>query len=241
MTNIRNAVKAAAANGERIRGVFMTYPAPAVIEVLARAVKLDFVYLDGEHGCFDWSDISTACITAERWGLTLIARVPDRSVSTITRYLDRGVVGIVAPHIETVQDAEEVVAAAYFAPLGKRSFGFGRPQYGKGSGSLSDYAAEFNARISVSLMIESRAGLDNIADIARVPGIDYLSFGLHDLSQDLGCVGDRTHASVTEKVERAKLAIRSAGKPVREDFMNFCWINDALIEGASLKLGLGGN
>ena len=120
--NFTNAVKQAAATGEKIRGVHFTFAAPTAIEVLAYA-DLQFIYIDGEHGCFDWRDIEVACITAERYGMTLIARVPDISRSTITRFLDRGVRGIVAPHIETIEQALQVVDATYFAPLGNRSFG----------------------------------------------------------------------------------------------------------------------
>jgi 2-keto-3-deoxy-L-rhamnonate aldolase RhmA len=237
MATIRNLVKAAAANGERVRGVHLTFPGPAIIEVLSRAANLQFVYIDGEHGCFDWRDVEIACVTAERCGITPIARVPDRKVSTITRFLDRGVLGIVAPHVETVADAQEVTAAAYFAPLGDRSFGAGRPEYGVGMGNGWDYLAECNDRVSVCLMIESRLGLDNAAELAVLPGVDYLSFGLNDLSQDLGYPGRPAHPDVQKAVAEASARIHAAGKPVREDFMNFCWIKDVLIAGAQQALG----
>jgi 4-hydroxy-2-oxoheptanedioate aldolase len=104
MTMKANAVKDAAASGARIRGVHLTFAAPAAIEVLA-AVDLQFVYLDGEHGCFDWRDIEAGCIAAERHDLTPIARVPDVSSATITRFLDRWCAGIVAPHVESLDVA----------------------------------------------------------------------------------------------------------------------------------------
>src|SRR6266853_1114022 len=170
---ITNAVKDAAATGNRIRGIHLTFAAPAVIEVLA-AADLQFVYIDGEHGRFDWHDIEAACIAAERHQLTPIARVPDISRSTITRFLDRGVRGIVAPHIESVEAARHVVDAAYFAPLGNRSFGAGRPEYGQRIDSRPAYMDECNAALSICLMIESRTGLDIAGELAAVPGIDYL-------------------------------------------------------------------
>ena len=69
------------------------------------------------------------CIAAERHGLTPIARIPDPSSATITRFLDRGVRGIVVPHVESLDDARKVINAACFAPAGARSFGAGRPEY----------------------------------------------------------------------------------------------------------------
>src|SRR6266508_2350974 len=86
-----NSVKEAAATRRQIRGVHLTFAAPAIIEVLA-AVDIQFVYIDGEHGCFDWRDIEMGCIAAERHDLTPIARIPDTSQATITRSRKRVIV-----------------------------------------------------------------------------------------------------------------------------------------------------
>jgi 2-keto-3-deoxy-L-rhamnonate aldolase RhmA len=233
---LTNVVKDAAASGNRIRGIHLTFAAPAVIEVLA-AVDLQFVYIDGEHGRFDWHDIEAACIAAERHHLTPIARIPDISRSTITRFLDRGVRGIVAPHIESVEAARQVIDAACFAPLGNRSYGAGRPEYGRRIDSRSGYMDACNAALSICLMIESQAGLDIAGELAAVPGIDYLSFGMLDLAQSLGYPGNSDHPAVKASAADAAGKIRAAGKRVREDFMQFAWINDVLIAGAGQLLG----
>ena len=227
----RNAVKLAAASGERIRGLHITFAAPAAIEVLA-AVDLQFVYIDGEHGCFDWRDIEVSCITCERHGLTPIARVPDLTSATITRFLDRGVRGIVVPHVESVADARRAIDAAYFAPLGNRSFGAGRPEYGQRIPDRPAYMAACNAAVSLCVMIESRRGLDISHEVAALAGIDYLSFGMLDLAQSLGHPGNPAHPDVQTAVSACIERIHRAGKRVREDFMNFVWINDVLIAGA---------
>ncbi|MEZ5934563.1 MAG: aldolase/citrate lyase family protein [Alphaproteobacteria bacterium] len=231
-----NHLKRAIAEGTTIRGVHMTFAMPAVIEALA-LLGLDFVYLDGEHGCFEWRDIEAACITAERHGLTPIARVPDASVATITRFLDRGVKGVIVPHVESVADAEAVIEAAYYAPRGQRSFGGSRPKFVHGIADKPAFLAASNEAVSVSIMIETRAALDAAADIARLEGIDYLSFGLMDLSQALGHPGDPEHPEVKAAVAEASKRIRAAGKPIREDFMRFAWINDILVAGAKSLLG----
>ena len=233
--NGRNTVKDAASSRRSIRGVHMTFAAPAAIEVLAG--EIEFVYLDGEHGCFDWRDIETGCITAERHALTPIARVPDTSTATITRFLDRGVRGIVAPHVESMDDARKVIECAYFAPLGARSFGAGRPEYGQRIADKREYMQACNASISVCLMIESAAGIAIAGELAALPGVDYLSFGMLDLAQSLGHSGDAGHRDVKAAVEEASTRIRKAGKPVREDFMKYIWINDVLMAGARQLFG----
>lgn len=231
-----NAVKDAAASGNTIRGIHLTFAASAAIEVLA-AADLQFIYIDGEHGRFDWHEIEEACITAERHHLTPIARIPDTAGSTITRFLDRGVRGIVAPHIESVAAAQKVVDAAYFAPLGNRSYGASRPHYGRRIGDRTAYLAATNATISVCLMIESQAGLDLAGELAAVPGVDYLSFGMLDLAQSLGHPGNSDHPDVKAAAAEATQRIHAAGKRVREEFMKYAWINDVIIAGATQLLG----
>jgi 4-hydroxy-2-oxoheptanedioate aldolase len=223
-----NVVKEATKSGARIRGLHLTFAAPSVIELCATSV--DFIYLDGEHGRFDNSDIEAACVAAERHGLTTIARIPDISPGTILRFLDRGVRGIVAPHIESAQQARAVVDATYFAPAGHRSFGGSRPVFHFAPDKTA-FMRDCNAGVSLCLMLESRAGVDAAGEIAAIDGVDYLSFGLMDLSQSCGHPGNPGHDEVRQAVERASAAIRAAGKRVREDFMQFGWINQIILTG----------
>ena len=84
----------------------------------------------------------------------------------------------------------------------------------------------------------------NEGEIAALPGIDYMSFGLNDLSQSLGHPGNTRHPQVLAAVADASNRIRQAGKPGREDFISVGWINDILARGAERVFGLdqsGGN
>lgn len=229
-----NAVKTAAATGRMIRGIHLTFPSLNIIEVLA-AANLQFLYIDGEHGCFDWRDIEAACIAAERHGMTAIARVPDGSSATITRFLDRGVRGLVIPHVDSIDKAKAAIDAAYFAPRGNRSFGAGRPNYLAIDDKVA-HLADCNDGVSLALMIEDQAGLDLADALARLEGVDYLSFGMMDLAQSLGHAGDPAHEAVRGAAAAASARIRAAGKPVREDFMKFAWITEILIAGAQRLL-----
>lgn len=224
-----NAVKRAAATGDKIRGCHLTFAAPPIIEVLA-SIEIDFIYLDGEHGTFDFKDIEVACVAAERHDIVPIARVPDRTSGTITRFLDRGVRGIVIPHVNSAADAAEALDSIYFSPVGHRSFGGGRPYY-LAIDDLPKHLAHCNTDISVGIMIESVEGLEAAHQIAALAGVDYLSFGLNDLAQALGYPGQPTHPDVARQVEEASTRIRKAGKPIREDFMKVAWINQVILSG----------
>ena len=224
-----NAVKRAAATGETIKGCHLTFPAPPVIEILA-SLELDFIYIDGEHGAFDLKDVEIACLAAERHDLVPIARVPDRTAAAITRFLDRGVRGIIVPHVDSVEDAKEALNAVYFSPEGRRSFGGGRPHY-LAIENLPKHLADVNNDISVGIMIESAEGLESAHEIAALPGVDYLNFGLNDLAQALGYPGEPAHPEVSRQVALASERIRGVGKRIREDFMKVAWINQVLLAG----------
>ena len=90
---------------------------------------IDYVYLDGEHGAFDARDLEACAIAAELHGITAIARVPDSRPATISHFLDRGLKGVVVPHVHDVGEARRVIDAAYHGPVGNRSFGGTRPLF----------------------------------------------------------------------------------------------------------------
>ncbi len=171
-----------------------------MIEVLA-AADLHFVYIDGEHGCFDWRDIEAACITAET-PRPHADRAHPRPVER-----DRSRAFSIAACADSwcrtsspSTTRSRVIDAAYFAPAGSRSFGAGRPEYGQRIGSRPTYMQACNAAISLCVMIESQRGLDIAADVAALPRVDYLSFGMLDLAQSLGHPGDPAHSGVKAAV-----------------------------------------
>src|SRR5205814_10284346 len=110
-----NRVKAAMRTRRKAYGYNLSFPSPWVIDILGK-LDFDFVFIDGEHGPFGLDQLEDLCRTAERYNLTTIARVPDIGSSTILRYLDRGIMGILGPHIATEADARQLVRACYFGP-----------------------------------------------------------------------------------------------------------------------------
>jgi 4-hydroxy-2-oxoheptanedioate aldolase len=130
--------------GRKAYGYNLSFPSPWVIDILGK-LDFDFVFIDGEHGPFGLDQLEDLCRTAERHNLTTIARVPDIGSSTILRYLDRGIMGILGPHIATEADARQLVRACYFGPLGERSFGANRgTDYNAGIADKAAYYREAN-------------------------------------------------------------------------------------------------
>jgi len=117
----KNKVKRKIMAGERVYGCFFRFPSLQIVEMMG-ILGFDYIFIDGEHGAFNLYEIEQMCIAADGLGLNPIARVPNIHPSTILRFLDRGVMGIIGPHISTKAEAEAMVKACKFPPNGIRSF-----------------------------------------------------------------------------------------------------------------------
>jgi len=149
-----------------------------------------------------------------------VARIPDIGTGTITQFLDRGIRGIIGPHIETKADAQQLVDAALFGPAGHRSFGGARgTNYQNDIKDMPAFLAACNDSILIGAMLESQRGIDNLDEILSVPGIDYLMFGPADFAQDLGYPGEPSHPEVRKVMDAAIARIHAAGRLMREDIM----------------------
>jgi 2-keto-3-deoxy-L-rhamnonate aldolase RhmA len=136
-------------HSSRPQGVWLRpyLPSPWVIDILGK-LDFDYVFIDGEHGPFDLERLEELCRAAERYNLTTFAHVPDIGSSTILRYLDRGIMGILGPHIATEADARQLVWACYLGPLGERSFGGNRgTDYNAGIPAKVAYFREANEQM----------------------------------------------------------------------------------------------
>ena len=225
-----NRVKDAMRAGRPAYGYNLSFPSPWVIDILGR-LDFDFVFIDGEHGPFGLEALEDLCRTAERYGVTPIARVPDIGASTILRYLDRGIMGIVGPHIATAADARQLVRACHFSPLGERSFGANRGTgYNAGIADMAAYLRAANERMLVCALLEDVAVLDNLDAILAVKGIDLFGIGPNDFAQSLGFPGEPEHPEVVAKMGEIARRIRAAGGVMQVDVMRGAWVSDMLLE-----------
>jgi 4-hydroxy-2-oxoheptanedioate aldolase len=229
--NQPNRIKLAMRAGRKAYGYNLAFPSPWVIDILGK-LDFDFVWIDGEHGPFGLDQLEELCRTAERHGVTPIARVPDIVSSTVLRFLDRGFRGIVGPHIASEEDARQLVRACCFGPLGARSFGANRgTDYNEGIADKAAYYREANEQMLVCALLEDARVLDNLDGILSVPGIDLFSIGPNDFAQSLGYPGEPEHAEVRKATQEITRRIRDAGRTMQQDVMKSGWISDMLLEG----------
>jgi 4-hydroxy-2-oxoheptanedioate aldolase len=129
-----------------------------IIKVM-KAAGFDWLFLDLEHGTMSIdaaAQIATAALDA---GIAPLARVPNGEYAIATRLLDNGVMGIVMPHVDTADEAREVVQKLKYPLVGHRSMGGTGPHYGLRSASTGDAARALNAANLTVVMLERRPRL----------------------------------------------------------------------------------
>ena len=110
-----NTTKAKLDAGEVVFGAIITRYAPDLVEIFG-AVGYDFVMIDCEHGPMNLDQVEHMVRAGEAFGITPIARIPNHEESTILRFLDRGLQGIIVPHVNSGEEAAGVAAAARYYP-----------------------------------------------------------------------------------------------------------------------------
>jgi 4-hydroxy-2-oxoheptanedioate aldolase len=179
-----------------------------VAEVLSRT-GIDFIFIDTQHGSFGPEQVSMALMAVEAGGSVPMARPARNDYTLIGRLLDEGALGIIAPMIDTAEDAKAVADACHLPPAGRRSWG---------RGGASRYGDEYPDRISdelfVAVQIESMKAVENSEAIMSTPGIDGCWIGPGDLALSLGI--DPRHSANNDKLEgaidRVLQACRNTGK-----------------------------
>ncbi len=168
------------------------------IAYVLAAAGFDFFVLDTEHGSANWETVQTVSRAARSAGIAPLVRVTDTLYSLIARALDAGALGVMVPHVETAADAREIVRCVKYPPEGERGFGLRPALTDYGQVPAAEAIAWSNAETLIFAQIESGRALDNLDDIASVPGIDVLLVGPNDLALSLGVPGDLLHPKLQD-------------------------------------------
>jgi 2-keto-3-deoxy-L-rhamnonate aldolase RhmA len=192
-------------------GMFVCLNSPEVAEFLIHGVKMDFVATELQHCAVSSGDSMhlLRAIQAADPMVTPLVRLPNHDVYWIQQSLDGGYVGLIAPLVESAEQAKRLVKAAYFPPRGDRSIA--------GSIRAAMYDQElrvFNDRMILLPQIESAKGLEHAEEVASVDGVTGLLLGPSDLS--LSCGWDLknlwTQAPFLDAVNRVIAVCRKHGK-----------------------------
>jgi 4-hydroxy-2-oxoheptanedioate aldolase len=171
------------------------------------SIGADGFWLEGEHGQVDFADISDLTRACDLWGATSVLRLSHNEYGDIYRALDRGAQAIVIPHVNTKAEAQNVVDAAKFAPIGKRGMFTSRQGYG-----VSDYLKVANDNTLLIILIEDIAAANNLDEILTVDHIDVFFVAPSDFAASMGHIGDTGHKDVQDALDTAIKKIVAAGK-----------------------------
>jgi len=184
---------------------------PRVIE-LAGLAKADAVWLCTEYVPNDWVGIENQIWAARVHGIDCLVRVARGSYSDYIRPLEADATGIIVPHVETPEEARQIVAWTRFHPIGKRPLDGGNIDGQFCQLAMDEYLRHGNTERIVMLQIESPEALDKVEEIAAVPGYDILVFGAVDFSHRIGKSGQTGDPEVVEPRKRIGAAARNHGK-----------------------------
>lgn len=181
------------------------------VPAIAAACGYDAIYVDLEHTTTSLDTAQMLCVSALGAGIAGLVRVPSQDPSIIARVLDSGAVGIIVPHVNSKEEAEGVVQAARFPPIGSRSI--------SGPNAVSGYAPRgapqlvelLERRTVVAVMIETPEGVEASDSIASVDGVDMILIGPSDLTAGMGIHAQYENEHFHRAVESVAAACRSHG------------------------------
>ncbi|NPT55328.1 HpcH/HpaI aldolase family protein [Paraburkholderia elongata] len=187
-----------------VSGITVQLASPEVIEMCGSS-GLDFVWIDAEHGSFDLERAVEMFRAADAQGITPLFRVPALDAASIMRALDGGAMGVIVPNVSTAVQAQAAVDYCRYKVGSNRGIRGSCPST-RAARYLTDdwdsFARWSNENVTVWVLIETVAGVENIDEILAVEGLDAIALGPFDLSHEMGFRGQPFHPEVTGMLER---------------------------------------
>ncbi len=211
---LRNNVKEKLARDEVVASMTVRLVRQPEIAQIAKTAGFDTIYVDMEHSSASIETTSRICMAALAVGIAPFVRVPANTPEYITRVLEGGALGVIAPHVGSADEARAVVQAAKFPPLGGRSVAGGLPHLHFRTFPVNEAFAALNDATTVMIQFENAAALGKAEEIVAVPGIDMVMIGTNDLLCDWGIPEQYEHPKVREAYETTIAACRKHGKHV---------------------------
>lgn len=197
--------------GVAVGAMLFEFSTTGIMRILA-AAGVDFALFDQEHTGWDAGTLRRTLAAGRGTGVYPIARVVRAEYTLVASALDAGARGVMAPMVESADDARRLAEAARYPPAGRRGFGVVMSDdLAGGAGALAERT---NRESLVIAQIESPAGIERAEEIVAVPGVDVVWLGQFDLSLALGVPGRFDHPRYLAAVERLLDVCRTHGTPV---------------------------
>ena len=185
------------------------------IPIILKNAGCEFIIFDMEHGGLSLEQFKTLAIISNANSISPLIRIPEVNYNYVARALDLGAAGIMAPMVNTYEEALNIVQSSKYPPNGVRGAGFGFAHDNYKNESPLSYINTANSNLINIIQIESKKALENVEEIATIDGVDCLWVGHFDLTNFLGIPGqfksDIYLNSIKKVMAAAKLNKKSLG------------------------------
>ena len=197
MKNIRQVLR----EGGYAVGSWVNTCSPVAAELMA-AIGFDFLAVDAEHSALDIGQVQCLfqAIRSGNGDCAPMVRLPGSDYAVTKRFLDAGAAGVIAPLINSAEQAQQVVSAVKYPPAGARGVGFCRDNmYGL---DFDSAVASANERTLLAVQVEHIEAVQNIDEILSVKGIDAVFIGPYDLCASMGIMRQFDHPKMVDATGR---------------------------------------
>ncbi|RQD71201.1 MAG: 2-dehydro-3-deoxyglucarate aldolase [Tindallia sp. MSAO_Bac2] len=209
----KNNVKEIIKSGKSAVGTFLKSNDPSIAEVVGLA-GFDFFVLDNEHVAMSRDSMVNMLRAADAVGVDPIVRVRENATVEILQALDAGALGVQVPNVDTKQEAQDVISAVKYTPIGKRGFSPTTRAAGYGFMDKKEYVETSNEETLVVCHCETVQCIENLDAILTLDHLDVIFIGPMDLSQSLGVMGEANHPKVLESIDLIINKVKKANKAV---------------------------
>ncbi|MEO8907533.1 MAG: HpcH/HpaI aldolase/citrate lyase family protein [Microbacteriaceae bacterium] len=193
-------------------GIWVDSANPLVAEICAGS-GLDLLLIDGEHGPNTLDSILPQLQAVAAYPITTIVRLPVADTAVVKQFLDAGAQNLLAPMVNTAEQARTMVQAVRYPPLGVRGVGSALARSSRWS-RIDDYVQRAHELVSLIVQIETAEAVGNVEQIAAVEGIDAIFIGPADLAASMGHLGEQDHPDVVAAIENTIAVAKRLGTPV---------------------------
>lgn len=203
-----NNFKRAIRDGRLQIGLWVALGNPVCAELCAGA-GFDWLLIDAEHGPNDIRSLLAQLQAVAPYPSHPVVRPRVGDTHLIKQILEIGAQTLLVPMVESAEQAAGLVSAMRYPPHGVRGVGAALGRSSRWN-RVANYLKQADDEMCLLVQIETRRGLENIKEIAAVPGVDGVFIGPADLSASMGHLGNMTHPDVLSTIDRCIGTIRAA-------------------------------
>ncbi|MFK7854115.1 MAG: HpcH/HpaI aldolase/citrate lyase family protein [Granulosicoccus sp.] len=207
----KNMFTQALQDGSKQLGLWVSLRNNFAAEVVAHS-GFDWFLIDMEHSPNDLSTVLSQLQVFEATGGTAIVRPDWNDPVLVKRLLDLGAPGLLFPMIQSVEEAQQAVAATRYPPRGIR--GVSSNTRANKFSRVTDYFDRVEDETTIILQLETRQAIEQAEAIGSVDGVSGVFFGPADIAADIGHLGKPLCDEVWELIMPAARALMDKGVPV---------------------------